>query len=252
MSHLTNPEPTMSSRDMAELTEKRHDAVKRTIDTLAAKGVIQSPQIVDFKNANNVTGQEYLVGKRDSYIIVAQLSPEFTARLVDRWQELEHTVTAPLQDMHAALNDPSVLRRTLLTYTEKVIKLEGVVKTLTEEKEAAAPKLEQLERIARSDGSFCVRDAAKTLQVQEKKLKQLLIQEKWAYRRPTGSGLLAYADKIQSGLMEHKVANGEKSDGSEWTSTQARITPKGLVKLAELLAPMPPPITSHQSSLPLH
>lgn len=28
-------------------------------------------------------------GKRDSIIVVAQLSPEFTARLVDRWQELE-------------------------------------------------------------------------------------------------------------------------------------------------------------------
>ncbi len=28
-------------------------------------------------------------GKRDSIIVVAQLSPEFTARLVDRWRELE-------------------------------------------------------------------------------------------------------------------------------------------------------------------
>jgi hypothetical protein len=31
----------------------------------------------------------YEVNKRDSYVIVAQLCPEFTARLVDRWQELE-------------------------------------------------------------------------------------------------------------------------------------------------------------------
>ncbi|MGF6875107.1 hypothetical protein [Paraburkholderia sp. MM5477-R1] len=29
------------------------------------------------------------IGKRDSYVIGAQLSPEFTARLVDRRQELE-------------------------------------------------------------------------------------------------------------------------------------------------------------------
>ena len=28
-------------------------------------------------------------GKRDSIVVVAQLSPEFTARLVDRWQQLE-------------------------------------------------------------------------------------------------------------------------------------------------------------------
>jgi hypothetical protein len=37
------------------------------------------------------------VGKRDSYVIVAQLSPEFTARLVDRWQELEQQVSNPYQ-----------------------------------------------------------------------------------------------------------------------------------------------------------
>ena len=50
-----------------------------------------------------------------------------------------------------------------------------------------------------------------------------------------GTGLLAYSDKIKSGLMEHKVNQGEKSDGSDWVSTQARITPKGLTKLAEVI-----------------
>jgi phage regulator Rha-like protein len=80
---------TMSSREMSVLTEIRHDSVKRTIDTLFEKGIIRSPQIVNFKNINNVDGIEYLVEKRDSFIIVAQLSPEFTAKLVDRWQELE-------------------------------------------------------------------------------------------------------------------------------------------------------------------
>lgn len=80
---------TMSSREIAELVESRHDDVKRSIDRLVTRGVIQPPPMADFKNINNVSGKEYLVCKRDSYIIVAQLSPEFTARLVDRWQELE-------------------------------------------------------------------------------------------------------------------------------------------------------------------
>ena len=40
------------------------------------------------KAANGVIEKLYHVGKRDSYIIVAQLSPEFTARIVDRWQAL--------------------------------------------------------------------------------------------------------------------------------------------------------------------
>ena len=45
------------------------------------------------KSANNTTEKVYIFsgeqGKRDSIVVVAQLCPEFTARLVDRWQELE-------------------------------------------------------------------------------------------------------------------------------------------------------------------
>lgn len=94
----SNGTVTMSSRELASLTEKRHDSVKRTMSTLAESGVISYPQIVDGpKSANGVIEKQYLVGKRDSYVVVAQLSPEFTARLVDRWQELEsrQQVTLP-------------------------------------------------------------------------------------------------------------------------------------------------------------
>lgn len=38
---------------------------------------------------NGVQYKEYRLNKRDTLVVVAQLSPEFTARLVDRWQELE-------------------------------------------------------------------------------------------------------------------------------------------------------------------
>lgn len=83
----------MSSREIAELLGCRHDSVKRTIERLVDRGVIDQPPMVDGpKAANQVVTKEYRIGKRDSYVIVAQLSPEFTARLVDRWQELEEQV----------------------------------------------------------------------------------------------------------------------------------------------------------------
>ncbi|MEH8023895.1 Rha family transcriptional regulator [Gallibacterium anatis] len=84
---------TMSSREIAELCEKRHDNVKRTIDMLADKGVIAFPQIEE-KATNGRPSLDYVFagekGKRDTYVVVAQLCPEFTACLVDRWQELEN------------------------------------------------------------------------------------------------------------------------------------------------------------------
>lgn len=81
---------TMTSRDIADIVEKRHDVVKLSIERLVDKGVISEPPLVDgIKSANGVIEKIYLLKKRDTYIVVAQLSPEFTARLVDRWQELE-------------------------------------------------------------------------------------------------------------------------------------------------------------------
>jgi phage regulator Rha-like protein len=87
--NLINTQPlTMSSREMAELCQKRHDNVRRTICALAERGAIEFPQIEGIKTATK-SSFEYRVSKRDSYVVVAQLSPELTARLVDRWQELE-------------------------------------------------------------------------------------------------------------------------------------------------------------------
>ena len=80
------PSLTMSSKQIAAVVDKRHDNVKRTIENLANHGVISYPQIEDGeKSANGVVEKLYLVSERDSYVIVAQLCPEYTAKLVDYW-----------------------------------------------------------------------------------------------------------------------------------------------------------------------
>ncbi|NWA24028.1 Rha family transcriptional regulator [Pseudomonas gingeri] len=85
----------MSSQEIADLVGKRHDNVKRTIESLAAGRVIELPQIEEIPTATKpasvyvFSGEK---GKRDSIVVVAQLCPEFTANLVDRWQKLEQQV----------------------------------------------------------------------------------------------------------------------------------------------------------------
>lgn len=88
---------TMSSREIAELVESRHDNVKRAMERLAEKGVIRftPAEETSHEGAGARSVEVYRVGKRDSYVVVAQLSPEFTARLVDRWQELEEAARRP-------------------------------------------------------------------------------------------------------------------------------------------------------------
>ncbi|WP_265524442.1 Rha family transcriptional regulator [Providencia rustigianii] len=100
MNDLINTNASMTSKEIAELVGSREDSVKRTIERLVDKGIISKPPMVNgIKTANGVTPQHYLFsgeeGKRDSIIVVAQLSPEFTARLVDRWKELENERRKP-------------------------------------------------------------------------------------------------------------------------------------------------------------
>lgn len=98
---------TMSSREIAELVESNHADVRRSIERLAAtvdgKGnpktpVITLPPLAEVSNSGPgpKTISVYHLCKRDSLIVVAQLCPEFTARIIDRWQELEAAVNNPV------------------------------------------------------------------------------------------------------------------------------------------------------------
>lgn len=78
---------TMSSREIAELLGKQHSNIKISAERLAEKGTI-ALQGSKFEHNGNWYN-EWLLNKRDSLILVAQNSPEFTAAIVDRWQELE-------------------------------------------------------------------------------------------------------------------------------------------------------------------
>jgi len=97
MSMVTSNALAMSSQEIADLVGSRHDKVKQSIERLVERCVISQPPMGDGPKAGNgVVVREYLVNKRDSFVVVAQLSPEFTAALVDRWQALEEQAARPM------------------------------------------------------------------------------------------------------------------------------------------------------------
>ncbi|HBM28650.1 MAG TPA: phage antirepressor Ant [Halomonas sp.] len=98
-----------------------------------------------------------------------------------------------------------------------------------------APKVLGFERIADAEGSMCMRDSAKALQIRPIDLRNLLITQRWIYGRPGHSGWLAYQDRITQGVLVHKVDTVTRADGSDKVVEQVRITPKGLTKLAQIL-----------------
>lgn len=157
------------------------------------------------------------------------ISPAFRLQVNQTFIDYRTGKLTPTIDPMQVLSDPAAMRGLLLTYTEKVIALEGEVETLT-------PKAEALDRIAtKSDGSMCITDAAKHLQLQPKKAFQVLSQNHWIYKRAGGKSWLGYQDKIQRGLLEHKITTVSRSDGSEKMVEQVLITAKGLTQLSKIL-----------------
>lgn len=99
-----------------------------------------------------------------------------------------------------------------------------------------APKVEAHDRMSEATTTLCIRDAAKTLQVQPSYLTNWLITEKWMYHRPGKSGYLAYQDRIQSGHLIHKSHTYHHHEtGEDRISEQVRVTGRGLTLIAQRL-----------------
>ena len=159
------------------------------------------------------------------------ISPSFHLQVNQVFLDYRTGKLQPVQqrDPMEVLNDPAAMRGILLSYTEKVLQLE-------EEVEKAKPVVEAYERIADGDGSMCLTDAAKTLQIQVKKLTKWMQAHSWIYKRVGGTSWVGYQDRIQNGFLEHKVTMTPNSQGGETARTQVRITPKGLAKIAKQIA----------------
>jgi len=106
---------TMSSREIADLTGKRHDHVMRDIRVmlvdLYGEGGVPSFEHT-YRNEQN--GQQYpmyRLPKRESLILVSGYSIQMRARIIDRWQELDHigTPAAPLSPATKLIGELAVL-----------------------------------------------------------------------------------------------------------------------------------------------
>ena len=224
MKGLTVAPVTMSSREIADLVDSRHDKVKQSIQRFADRGVIDLPPLGEYLDSLGRKATEYKIGKRDSYIIVAQLSPEFTARLVDRWQELEQQVA---QSPAIPQNFAEALRLAA-DQAEQIEQQRAVI-------EQQAPKVEALRILSEAEGSVCITLAAKELGMKPGKLFAWLRANRWLYRRSDNGPYVAYQPRIDSGYLCHKVETIQRDDKPDKIVEQVRVTPKGLAKLAVLV-----------------
>ena len=223
---------TMSSREIAELTGKRHDNVMRDIRSMLAE-LHGEGGVLSFEDThrNPQNGQEYPVfrlPKRETLILVSGYNLQMRARIIDRWQELEaRQPAAPAipQTLPEAL-------RLAADLAEQKAKAEAALAL-------AAPKVEGFDRIANATGLLSLRETATTLKVPERKFILWMQRHGWLYRRPGKGTLLGYAERLKDGYLEHKaVTIHNDRTGEDEIREQVRVTPRGLTVLAKRVADM--------------
>jgi phage regulator Rha-like protein len=94
MNDLTTHQ-TMTSREIADLTGKRHDHVLRDLQTLCDQGVIDLPKFGEIsKDTMNRDQTMYRLPKRETLILTSGYSATQRAAIIDRWLELEGQIAA--------------------------------------------------------------------------------------------------------------------------------------------------------------
>lgn len=202
---------TMSSREIAELVDARHNDVVSTIERLFGKGLLRSSR----ESRREATGGRpidvYDLIERDTHLVIAGYSDEHRARVIDRWQELENA-KAPIN----ALNDPAALREMLLGYTEKVLALESTI-------QEQAPKVEYADALMHATGTTTIGDAAKSIGAPVMKMHKAL-KEKGVILKNNAPA----AQYVTKGYFEESTTPYEtKTKGTQIGHT-ARVTGKGI------------------------
>lgn len=228
LANHANTPLTMSSREIADLVEARHNDVIATIDRLFGKGLLRSSRKTRRESTGGRPVDVYDLIERDTHLVIAGYSDEHRARVVDRWQELEVKATQPPVALPDFTN-PAIAARAWAEQFEAKAQAQ-------EQLAIAAPKAQALDRITQADGEMCITNAAKTIGVQPKKLFEWMERHDWIYRRPGSKRHTAYQARIKAGYLTHKVTTVERSDGSEKVVESVIVTPRGLAKLAEVAA----------------
>ena len=217
LTQFGNSEQSMTSLEIAELVEKRHDNVKRTIQTLVERRVIALPHFEEKATAGRPIGFFTFKGekgKRDSIIVVAQLYPEFTARLVDRWAELE--------GKNRELSKMEILQMALESEQQKLV--------LQQQLEIQAPKVAFVDKYVAGNGNKTFRQVTKLLGANERKFRDFLKKEKIMYK--LNGEWTAYQNHVDA--KRFHVKTGVSDSGHAFN--HALFTPKGIEWIAGELA----------------
>lgn len=215
---------TMSSREIAELTGKRHPDVKRDIQAMASEleeDVSAFAHI--YLDSRNREQTEYLLDKELTETLLTGYSAKMRRAVVRRWTELEEQIRPRVLATLPDFSNPAAAAR---AWAEQFELQQAANQALIE----AAPKIAFVEKYVESTGLKGFRQVAKLLKANEARFREFLLDKKIMYRM--GGEWQAYQPHIEAGRFEVKA--GTTDSGHAYN--QSKFTPKGVNWIAGLWA----------------
>ena len=218
----------MTSLQIADLTNKRHDNVKTIIKDLVNTGVIRLPEIEEVKNHLNQTVTHYVFegeqGERDSIVVVARLSPEFTGKIVDRWRELEQQLANPQPVLPATYIEAL---EALVSSEKQKLEVTYQLEEAKKEIAVAAPKVDHFDITMNSDKTTKASTVAGYLGIGVQTLNAILDHKGWYYKATSGKA---------REFKQHIVTSGYgKKLQIKYNIQQSVFTAKGIAEIVAIL-----------------
>jgi len=132
---------TMSSREIAELTGKEHDNVRRDISKMAQELSLTFEEKVMPSNGGRPS-KVFLLNKENTLILVSGYSIKMRAAIIRRWQELESRVNTP------------ALPQNYIQALEALLESEKEKERLALENKEMTPKVDVYDRIVERNGLY--------------------------------------------------------------------------------------------------
>lgn len=221
-------EQTMSSREIAELTGKRHDNVLRDCDVLNENyekmGFLKIEEgYYTHPNTGNQQHREYRLTKMQTFDLMTGYNVELRIKVNRRWAELE----AKEQSHHAQI--PQSFSEALRLAAEQAEKIEAQQKQLQEQ----APKVLFADTVIGSQSSCLIGELAKLItqkgyEIGEKRLFKWLRENHYLGKKGEYYNI-PNQQYVEQGLFELKKGTRSGNGGVMHTTITPKVTGKGQV-----------------------
>ena len=213
MTELMSIKETMSSLQIAEITEKRHDAVLRDIRGLLEQGVGAHNFVESsYKNVQNKELPCFILTKKGCLILASGYNALLREKIINRWEQLE------LEHRSGGFQIPQTLSEALLLAAQQTQELEEAQKQLELKEQtihaqegvikSQAPKVEYYDDVLSSTSTYTVTQIAKEFgwgaETLNRKLHEKGVQYKqngqWLlYAKYQGKGYTKTITRIHTG-----------------------------------------------------